>query len=85
MYGLCKPPLLQSDKKFELFTLIEDLVQKQPSSPRVVLMQGAAGTGKSLFGWRMMDYYDELSPADRTTTRIPIVINLHTRTKLWRL
>ena len=79
MYGLRKPPLLQPDKKFELFTLMEDLVQKQPSSPRVVLVQGAAGTGKSLFGWRKMQFYDQLSSADRVMARIPIVINTRTR------
>ena len=45
-------------------------------SPRVVLLQGTAGTGKSLFGWRIMQFFDELDNTAKKQARIPIVINL---------
>lgn len=46
------------------------------SQPRGILLQGAAGTGKSMFGWRMMQYWDELPTAQQATLVIPIVITL---------
>jgi WD40 repeat protein len=42
------------------------------SAPRMIFVQGAAGTGKSLLGWRMMElwdsYWESLSPEAHSST-----------------
>ena len=91
MFGLRKPPLGEGEKRHELNNLMQLIVRggkdvasgaaasSSPSSatsPRVVLLQGTAGTGKSLFGWRMMQFFDELDDNNKKLARIPIVINL---------
>jgi len=44
---------------------------------KILFLQGVAGTGKSLFGWKAMQYYDSLLPASSTTKdslRIPMYV-----------
>ena len=43
---------------------------------RVVLLQGPAGAGKSLFGWRTLQYYNELQAGGTAGLRMPLVISL---------
>jgi hypothetical protein len=39
----------------------------------IIFVQGVAGTGKSLYGWRSMQYYDELlSSVKEGPLRIPV-------------
>ena len=43
---------------------------------RVFLLQGPAGAGKSLFGWRTLQHYNELQAGGTAGLRMPLVISL---------
>ena len=44
---------------------------------RVIFLQGTAGTGKSMFGWKAMQHYDlQLKAGSKDLLRMPVFINL---------
>ena len=49
---------------------------KSTKDSRIISLQGAAGTGKSLFGWRCMQAYSEHLNSGKFKPRIPVFIAL---------
>jgi len=94
-FGLRRPPLGAGDAEGELDAVMGALLLGSrrdvaalvghgggAGEAQAVLVQGTAGTGKSLFGWRMMQHFNQLVTAPVTAlragmpARIPAVINL---------
>eukprot|EP00048_Salpingoeca_helianthica_P014189 m.219125 g.219125 ORF g.219125 m.219125 type:complete len:1720 (+) comp15609_c0_seq4:59-5218(+) len=88
-FGCKRPPVEPADQR-ELDALMQALLGTDRTAlaglvaaggsgaqgPRGVVVQGAAGTGKSLFGWRMMQYWDNLSADQQAALAIPVIISL---------
>ncbi len=88
-FGFKRPPLGRGDAEGELEALMDALLLGsrrdvgallgRRGEAHGVVLQGAAGTGKSLFGWRMMQRFDCLAASrhvDAPRSRIPVVVTL---------
>jgi hypothetical protein len=93
-YGLRSPPLARAEPRLDLDALLHALLHGTPRDMarvgggdpdtsstrecRCIFAQGAAGTGKTLLGWRLAQMYDQLPRGRQASARIPIVIALPT-------
>ena len=87
-FGYRKPPLIAGDEVGMIESLVSTILvgaldsvaaitRTSSTVPvKMIVLQGGAGCGKSLFSWRIMQYWDHLTEEEQQKARMPILINM---------